>query len=495
MKKRMSVLEGLWAGTEASLYEWLKLEDTIADRMSAGWKEDDEDDGDDDRPYLLSIENGVATVSINGPMTNRDAWYNEYLGIASYNAIREAVAYAASNEEVKHIVLDINSGGGPVNGVSDVSNLISVVNARIKPITAFTDGSMCSAAYWLACSAGDIYATNVSTVGSIGVIATHMEYSKQLKEDGVTVNVMRAGKYKALINSVEPLSETGREQMQAQLDAAYKVFVQHVAKARNQSYDFVDASMAQGREFFGEAALAANLVDGIESFDNLMSRINAKILDNSNPFSDNPRNLTHGVDNMKVNKKALTEQEIAAIAAGASINASVQSGETNEEAAENAASDAAAEADASAQGEGSEAAANAEASAAAEQQDGNQLMAFLQAQVKDKDSALLAANLEIAGLKAKVAEQEASFQSLVDIAAKSISNMQIAMSMSAYDASTVSATQVLADHKRVSEQFASKFKAGGVAAVDAAEASKGGASVDPMHFARLAAVRSTAKAK
>jgi nicotinate-nucleotide pyrophosphorylase len=69
----------------------------------------------------------------------------------------------------------IDSGGGAVSGVADAGNLIKLIDQSVKPIYSFTDGAMCSAAYWLGCSAREVYSSNVSTVGSIGVIATHME--------------------------------------------------------------------------------------------------------------------------------------------------------------------------------------------------------------------------------------------------------------------------------------------------------------------------------
>ena len=88
------------------------------------------------------------------------------------------------------------------------------------------------------------------------------------------------------------------------------------------------------------------------------------------------------------------------------------------------------------------------------------------AQLKDKDAALLEASVKLSKLEDRLLQIEASVTPLVDIAAKSISNMQIALGGSAYVASA-SADAVVADHVRVSEQFKSKFKVGGVAAVSA----------------------------
>jgi signal peptide peptidase SppA len=481
----------LWAGTETSLQAYLDLEAQAEAKMAAGWVQPQQQE-EEQLPYLLSIDNGIGRVRIHGPLTNKEAWYNEYLGIASYGAIREAMIAAASHPDVSHIVLDINSGGGAVNGVSDTADLIRLIHTRVKPVTAFTDGTMASAAYWLGAAAGKVYSSTVSTVGSIGVISTHMEYSQQLKQEGINVTVMRAGKYKALANGYEPLSDTAKAQLQGQLDAAYQVFVSHVAQARGQSYDYVDANMAQGREFFGRQALAAGLVDGIESYDSLINKITADAIDKNYRLTQNASQPQSGINNM--NKKALSEQDIAALAAGAAPH--VLESVTGEQTAGTTEAETTAQVETTESPEAAEAAAQTESTATTAHDEGsNALVAFLQGEVKAKDDALLQANVKIAQLEAQLADQGASHQSLLGIAIKSVQNMQVALGGSAIDMNGMTATAVLAEHKRMSEQFQSKFQAGGVAAVDAAQKKDEPAvQLDPLYRARLDAARfSTAK--
>jgi signal peptide peptidase SppA len=234
------------------------------------------DTEEEELPYLLSIENGIGLVSISGSLTNNHSWIHELFGISTYPAIRDAVNVAASRDDVHTILLDINSGGGSVAGVADTGNLISKVNDEVKPVVAFTDGNMMSAAYWLGVSAGNVFSSNTAMVGSIGVLQVHTEQSKMLDKMGITATVLRAGKYKALMNGIEPLTDTARAEAQSQLDAAYQVFVQHVAASRNLGYDHVDSTMAQGREFFGQQAAAAGLVDGILSFEGLVSMLQSR---------------------------------------------------------------------------------------------------------------------------------------------------------------------------------------------------------------------------
>lgn len=489
--------EKVWAGTEASLHAALDAEEARATRMAAG-----ERLGDKDREAsrLLAIDDdGVATISIKGPLTNDgDSDWNEWMGMTGYPEIREAMISAATDTSVQHIILDIDSGGGAVSGVDDTAKLIRLIHDNVKPVTAFTDGSMYSAAYWLGSSAGEVYASKAAGMGSIGVIATHMERSEMLKEAGIGVTVIRAGKYKALANGVEKLSEEGKAQIQAGVDAAYKIFVGHVAEMRGKSYEFADSVMAQGREFYGQAIADAGLADGIKSFDQVMSDVKRNFVDPSIKSAYTSGKQTSGLrvekDNgengmgMKV-RKALSEQDIAALAAGATLEAS-QAPETDAQSeAENAAQVA--------QVEGAEGAASAEASNESVNQEAEKVpevdasagaLKFVAEQLKAAQDDLVASKIEASKLKDKLEMLEAVVEPLKDIAAKAVNNMRVALGGSLIDMSASSPAQILAEHVSVSASFASKFKVGGVSATNVEEQVKKPA-VGASHMARVNAAR------
>ena len=479
MSSKNTFPEVLWAGTEHSLA--LAME--AHDRMMAGAFSDDEEDDDDEVPFNYSVQGDVGIIAIKGSLTNRDVWYNRYLGVTSYADIRKALMYAASSD-VKAIVLDIDSGGGAVSGVADAGNLIKLIDQSVKPIYSFTDGAMCSAAYWLGCSAREVYSSNVSTVGSIGVIATHMEYSKALKDAGVGVTVVRAGEFKALANSVEPLSDKAKTQLQNQLNAAYGVFLEHVADCRKTTVNLCDANMAQGREFFGKEALAAGLVDGIETFDSMMSKVEMKLLDIEKHSNNNLGNYQRGID---MGKKALTETDIAALAAGVDLDAAadpvVEGNESTTEAASTETEAASTETEA--------VETTAEVTETEEKKHDNQasVVSFLQAQVKEKDTEILNLSIEVKGFKDKVASIEATHNGLTDVVRKAVAGMKVRMGASNVDLSALSAQELLADYAATSEAFLKTFKAGGVAAVDAASSEANQPQVDPRHLARVNAAR------
>lgn len=264
----------LWAGTEAALESAREIEARIQaltqqGALQAGML------GAEDAPSFHKADN-VAIVPVRGPLVNIDSPILAFFGVASYPQIRRSMIAAAQDKSVNQILLDVDSGGGAVNGVADTADLIARINSQVKPVTAFADGTMASAAYWLGGSAGQVFASKTATVGSIGIIITHVDATGALAQQGLKVDVMRAGKYKALGHPAEPFTQEARDQIQAQLDAAYKVFGSHVAESRGVSYATFDEKMGQGRVFLGADAKAAGLIDGITNFDAMVSLLQSK---------------------------------------------------------------------------------------------------------------------------------------------------------------------------------------------------------------------------
>ena len=161
-------------------------------------------------------------------------------------------------------------------------------------------------------------------------------------------------------------------------------------------------------------------------------------------------------------KKALTEADIAALAAGVQVTASAEPEPAVEENAGDAAADVSAAAEVGSVEQSSQ---NAEPAPVAEDVKTVATVQLLTSQIQERDASLLAAGIKIAKLEEQVAEMAATSAPLVEIAAQAISNMRIAMRGSAYSAEGVSPVAVLAEYKSVSEQFKKQFPVGGVAAV------------------------------
>lgn len=422
-----------------------------------------------DLPSLWAKSDGVAVVDISGYMISGSSGFGRFFGVLGYDDIRAAIVAAASDSEVKSILLHINSGGGSVAGVSDLGKFIAKV-AKSKPISSYTDGMMASAAYWLGSAAGSISASNTAILGSIGVISVHTERSAQLKADGIAVTVVRAGKYKALANSVEPLSEAALAEVQGQVNDIYDIFIADVAANRGVTVSTADTKLGQGKEFLGKEALSVGLIDKLATYDQALA--DTKKLDRTNGTSNN--SLKSKGSTMKAN---LTEAQLSALAAGASLE-SVTSGAvgdtpaaaaaaTGGAAAGDAAAAAAAAGDAAAAGTAGTAGTAAAVAAAGSSDTGagtDSTVTLILAQLSSANDLLVASKVETATLKAQVETQKATHDSLLAIARAAVGKMSVAIGGSTDSAASLDASAVVSEYARVTEVFNSKFKVGGVAA-------------------------------
>lgn len=483
--------EKFWAGSQSNYMSVLDAQTAITSALSAGSFANTKDEDEDEGSRLLSIDEGVGVIEVAGGLVNSDSPWLQFLGLTGYPEIRAALIEAAENPDVKEILMDYRTGGGAVSGVDDTAKLIRHINDNIKPVTSFAE-TAASAGYWLASSAGAIYAGKTSMVGSIGVIATHMEYSEQLKAEGVGATVIRAGSEKARANSVEKLDAKGKEQIQQAVDATYTVFVEHVAAMRDKSYEFADKQMADGKEFIGQAALDVGLVDKIATYDEVMSDLKEKALASSDKTMQNQRKggavssmigKTSSGDNVMA-RKTLNEQE--ALAASLGVEASVESAtEIQPEAAGETQPQPQPATEIQPEAAG---ATQPQPQPQLEAADQSAVVSLLTAQLKEKDAELLSAKVESAKIQDKLSELEASLSPMIGIVSKSINTMQIALGGSAISHEGSSASAVVAEHGRVMEAFTAKFKVGGVAAASS-DATAKATTVDPRHIARVNAAR------
>jgi len=476
----------VWAGTESALNSAMAMEPMLAEKMKSG-------------PFDFvepSFERAgsVAMIPIKGSIVNIDNPLLAFFGVASYPGIRRALIAAAQDPEIDQILLDVHSGGGHVSGCADTADLISRISSKIKPVTAFVDGAMMSAAYWLGSSAEKVYASQTAEVGSIGVLLVHREVSKALEANGEKITVIREGEFKALASPYEKLSDKARAQIDGMMKPAYKVFGEHVAKARGVTYEKMDETMGQGRQFFGQQAMDAGLVDGITTFDALLSELQQKSIDKKKRPYDNG---IHKQRSAAMAKATLTDLQIQALASGTTPEALVAEAlktlpqlSIEDQAALKVAADAEVERKAAVDKE------TARLAALAKADTDNQVIAYLKNEIAEKDKALLGANVKVSELGDKIASLETTHNPLADIARASVKTMQVALGGSAVDLTAMSPAALVNEHKRVAELFAAKFPTGGVAAAntapaeDSADVSKPDVQFDA---ARLAAVRGTKK--
>lgn len=224
------------------------------------------------KPY--DIVDGVAVIPVEGVIAKRANLFMQISGGASTELIGRDVRAAVADPSVHSIIMAIDSPGGTVDGTQTLANLIR--SARdVKPVATLGGGLMASAGYWIGAAAGQVFIEDeTTTVGSIGVVATHVDISKAEEQRGVKTTEIFAGKFKRVASQYGPLSESGRQTIQEQVDYTYSLFVADVASHRGVSEEKVLQDMAEGRLFIGKQAIAAGLVDGVSTLDALIEQLN-----------------------------------------------------------------------------------------------------------------------------------------------------------------------------------------------------------------------------
>jgi capsid assembly protease len=211
-------------------------------------------------PY--TIDGGVAVIPVMDVLTKTQTFFSFMFGGTSMRDIGQALQTALDDDDVHSIVLAIDSPGGTVDGTEELARKIYDARGQ-KPIVAVGDGMIASAAYWIASAADKIYVAGHTTeVGSIGVVARHVDVSEQDKMYGEKVTEITAGKYKRIASIHKPLSEEGRAYIQSQVDSIYAVFVETVAEYRGRSVEQI-LEAADGQIFMGQSSVDAGLVDGM----------------------------------------------------------------------------------------------------------------------------------------------------------------------------------------------------------------------------------------
>ena len=217
---------------------------------------------------------GIAVLPLYGVITQRGNMVDDISGPGSTSTQKftSALRQVLADDTVAQILIDIDSPGGSVYGVSELAT--EIMKARTQqPVVAVANSLAASAAYWIGCAAGEFYVTPGGEVGSIGVWQAHFDYSKALEDEGVKPTLISAGKFKVEGNPYVPLDLEALSFMQSRVDDYYNAFAKAVAKGRGLTVNDVREGMGEGRVLGADAALAAKMVDGVATFDEVLAKM------------------------------------------------------------------------------------------------------------------------------------------------------------------------------------------------------------------------------
>jgi signal peptide peptidase SppA len=211
---------------------------------------------------------GIAVIPVHGTLVRRSLGLDAASGLMSYGDIATMLDVALTDPGVTGILLDIDSPGGEAGGVFELGERIRAADA-IKPVWAIASDSAFSAAYAIACAASRITVTRTGGVGSIGVIAMHVDQTVRDAQEGYRYTAITAGAQKNDFSPHEMLTSEAHARLQAEVDRLYGLFVDHVAQMRGINANAVRATEAG--LYFGAQAIASGLADAQGSFDSVFA--------------------------------------------------------------------------------------------------------------------------------------------------------------------------------------------------------------------------------
>lgn len=221
------------------------------------------------------VEGAVAVLPLYGVLAQRMGMFEESSGGTSTERVATAFRAALAAPDISAIVLDVDSPGGSVYGVSELAD--EIYRARgTKPIIAVANSLAASAAYWIATAADELVVTPGGEVGSIGVLAAHQDLSALLERQGIKTTLVSAGRYKAEASPFESLAEDAREHIQSRVSDYYRMFTAAVARHRGVAIASVRNGFGEGRVVGAKQALDLGMADRVESLQETLARLLGK---------------------------------------------------------------------------------------------------------------------------------------------------------------------------------------------------------------------------
>ncbi|MBI2558924.1 signal peptide peptidase SppA [Candidatus Woesearchaeota archaeon] len=218
------------------------------------------------------LSGNVALIPIDGVITGSED--SGFLFDTTTNSLEtvEVIEKADKNPNIKAIILEINSPGGSAVASEEIANAVKKTN---KTTVAWIREVGASGAYWVASSSDYIIAHRVSITGSIGVIASYLEFPGLLERYNITYQRLVSGKYKDIGTPFKEMTAEEKDIFQQNLDSIRDYFAAEVAKNRNLNKKDVD-KIANGLFYLGAQAKELGLVDEIGGKDEVVGYIEKK---------------------------------------------------------------------------------------------------------------------------------------------------------------------------------------------------------------------------
>lgn len=225
----------------------------------------------------------IANIKLRGILTtyipNEDFEYsscesgNLIVDETSSESIVASIKRAKENDNIKAIIIDIDSVGGNAVAAEEIAN---AVKRAQKPTVAIIREYGNSGAYYAATGADIIFASAKSDVGGIGVSTSYLDNVKKNQKDGLNYNQLSAGKFKDMLDPDKTLTAEEKELIMRDIKILHEEFIKAVASNRNLEIKKV-RQLADGSSMLGQMALENGLIDRIGGMTEVIDYLKEKI--------------------------------------------------------------------------------------------------------------------------------------------------------------------------------------------------------------------------
>ncbi len=200
----------------------------------------------------------VAVVVAEGEIAGGELPPGKVGGESTSALLREA----RDDDDVKAVVLRVNSPGGEVFASEQIRREVEALKAAGKPVVVSMGDVAASGGYWISMNADRIYADASTITGSIGIFGLFPTVDRTLGKLGVHTDGVATAKYAGAFDITRPLDPGVATTVQAVIEKGYRDFTGKVAQARGKPVQQIDA-VARGRVWSGAQARQRGLVDAL----------------------------------------------------------------------------------------------------------------------------------------------------------------------------------------------------------------------------------------
>ncbi len=209
----------------------------------------------------------IAVIYASGEIVSKESGSEECI---TSKKMLEAIDDAMTDENIKAVVLRVNSPGGSAVEAEIIYDALKKLKTQ-KPLVVSMNGYAASGGYYIACPADKIFAEETTITGSIGVFGLLMSPEKLIKNTlGINIETVNTNKHADFVNGITVKDSREIEVLQNSVEKVYDTFISHVAEGRNMSKAEVD-SIGQGRVWTGISAKSIGLVDEIGGLQDAIS--------------------------------------------------------------------------------------------------------------------------------------------------------------------------------------------------------------------------------